>query len=236
MRKAIFRLGILILACDSALAQDRQSAPVTAPQTSPEMILQFPAAGFTPFDSRMTWAGDGNYVLGDVSLGSTVHLPNGALITACNLYYNDINYRIGASLVEHSGGTGATDPYITKVLCSVTSSPGRGVRGATIDPPVTVSNSNQYTVEVGLQCGAAYPCSSLRSVDIRYHLQMGPAPTTATFADVPPGYTYFRAIEALAGAGITSGCGNGNFCPEKTVTRGELAKFLAVGMGLNWPE
>ena len=34
------------------------------------------------------------------------------------------------------------------------------------------------------------------------------------------------AIRALAAAGITSGCGNGNFCPDDPVTRAQMASFL----------
>ena len=34
------------------------------------------------------------------------------------------------------------------------------------------------------------------------------------------------AIESLARAGITQGCGNGKFCPDAAVTRAEMATFL----------
>ncbi len=33
-------------------------------------------------------------------------------------------------------------------------------------------------------------------------------------------------IKQLAAAGITSGCGDGNYCPNNPVTRAEMAKFL----------
>jgi len=50
------------------------------------------------------------------------------------------------------------------------------------------------------------------------------------FDDVRPGYWSFRFIEALARAGITAGCGNGNFCPTLSVTRAQMAVFLMRGM------
>jgi len=53
-------------------------------------------------------------------------------------------------------------------------------------------------------------------------------------ADVPTTHRCFRAIEALAASGITTGCGSGNFCPNQNVTRGELAKFPANALGLYW--
>jgi hypothetical protein len=45
------------------------------------------------------------------------------------------------------------------------------------------------------------------------------------FGDIS-GNPYAWAIRALADAGITSGCGNGNFCPAKPVTRAQMATFL----------
>jgi S-layer family protein len=72
-------------------------------------------------------------------------------------------------------------------------------------------------------------------VSVYWHRRLSPSPATATFSDVPTTHPFFRAIEALNASGITGGCGNGNFCPDKTVTRGEVAKFLAVALGLQWP-
>ncbi|NNE35930.1 MAG: hypothetical protein HKN13_11875, partial [Rhodothermales bacterium] len=50
------------------------------------------------------------------------------------------------------------------------------------------------------------------------------------FADAPSGSFAFSFIEALARAGITSGCGNGNYCPSAPVTRAQMAVFLERGM------
>ena len=49
------------------------------------------------------------------------------------------------------------------------------------------------------------------------------------FADAPPGYWAFSFIEALARAGVTSGCGGGNYCPTDSVTRAQMAVFLLRG-------
>jgi S-layer homology domain len=45
----------------------------------------------------------------------------------------------------------------------------------------------------------------------------------------------FQYIEALAAAGITGGCGGGNFCPDSPLTRRQLAILLAKALGLNFP-
>jgi hypothetical protein len=49
---------------------------------------------------------------------------------------------------------------------------------------------------------------------------------TTGFTDVPPDYWAAAWIKQLVIEGITSGCGSGNYCPEKSVTRAEMAVFL----------
>ena len=65
--------------------------------------------------------------------------------------------------------------------------------------------------------------------------QISPAPATATFTDVPTSHWAFQHVEALKASGITQGCAPGAFCPENTLTRAEMAVFLARALGLNYP-
>ena len=53
-----------------------------------------------------------------------------------------------------------------------------------------------------------------------------------TFSDVPPANAFAKDIDRLATAGITSGCGNGRFCPNDAVTRGQMAAFLQRALDL----
>ncbi|MGE5276820.1 MAG: galactose oxidase-like domain-containing protein [Acidobacteriota bacterium] len=46
------------------------------------------------------------------------------------------------------------------------------------------------------------------------------------FLDVPAGHLFHDAIERLFRAGVTAGCGGGNFCPDDPVTRAQMAVFL----------
>lgn len=59
------------------------------------------------------------------------------------------------------------------------------------------------------------------------------ADTTAdnTFVDDDTS-TFERDIEAIAAAGITTGCDDDRFCPEQAVTRGEMAAFLERALDL----
>ncbi len=51
------------------------------------------------------------------------------------------------------------------------------------------------------------------------------------FSDVE-GSVFEASVEALAAAGITSGCGDDRFCPDDPVTRGQMAAFLVRALGL----
>ncbi|MBI3172672.1 MAG: S-layer homology domain-containing protein [Chloroflexi bacterium] len=53
---------------------------------------------------------------------------------------------------------------------------------------------------------------------------------TTTFADVPLNHWAWKYIESIYNAGITGGCGNGNYCPTVTVTRDQMAVFLLRGI------
>ena len=59
-----------------------------------------------------------------------------------------------------------------------------------------------------------------------------PTSSDAGFKDVRSG-TYFESINALAAAGITTGCGDGtNFCPDRTITRAQAA--IMLGRAIEW--
>lgn len=59
-----------------------------------------------------------------------------------------------------------------------------------------------------------------------------PPPAAGVFADVPTGYWAANWIEQLAAEGITAGCGGGNYCPDASVTRDQMAVFLVRTFGL----
>jgi len=52
------------------------------------------------------------------------------------------------------------------------------------------------------------------------------------YNDVPRTHWALQAIDAVTYAGITSGCGGGNFCPDAPVTRAELAVILTRALHL----
>ncbi len=58
-----------------------------------------------------------------------------------------------------------------------------------------------------------------------------PIPVQGTFRD-DDGSPHEPDIEKIAAAGITRGCGEDRFCPTNSVTRGEMASFLARALEL----
>ena len=63
---------------------------------------------------------------------------------------------------------------------------------------------------------------------------MPPPPSGLMFQDVPSNYWAAAWIEQFSEEGITSGCGNGNYCPDAPVTRAQMAVFLAKSF--NFPQ
>jgi hypothetical protein len=59
-----------------------------------------------------------------------------------------------------------------------------------------------------------------------------PVPSGAIFGDVDLSYWAVSWIEQLAAEGITGGCGESDFCPERSVTRAEMAVFMVRTFGL----
>lgn len=102
-------------------------------------------------------------------------------------------------------------------------------------PPITLDQLNH---SYGIEVFSAVPGNTVkfRAVRLYYVRQVSPAPAVATFADVPTTHPFFKFVEALFAAGITGGCGGGNYCPTNPVTRGQMAVFLATALGLHWPD
>ena len=55
-------------------------------------------------------------------------------------------------------------------------------------------------------------------------------PSTPYFADVPPSSSYFPFVQKMAQMGITAGCSVGYYCPDDSLTRGQMAVFITTGL------
>ena len=169
------------------------------------------------------------------SLAAAINLPTGAVIDVFDfeIYDNDPSNGIILSATVCSGSPAGTQ---CTLLGSNLIFGTPGWEYASILPaPTTIDNlNNQYFVQVDLPADSG--ATLLRRVEVFYHLQVSPAPLTATFTDVPTSDFGFQFIEAFNAAGITVGCNSSPpmFCPDRNVTRREMAIFFAKALGLSF--
>lgn len=64
----------------------------------------------------------------------------------------------------------------------------------------------------------------------RYETTPYTYPGTPYFTDVPANSLFFPFIQKMAQTGITAGCAPNLYCPEATLTRGQMAVFIATGL------
>ena len=119
---------------------------------------------------------------------------------------------------------------------------GSGSTSGTGQTSITISGLSEtianhfhyYNLRIYTESGT--PTNQFRGIWLRTWRQISPAPASATFNDVSTGHPFFQHIEALADSGITAGCGGGNYCPDDSLTRGQMAVFLSKALGLHWSE
>jgi hypothetical protein len=213
-------------------------------------ITQIPAAAFSPVSTDESWIGSPpfGYIYPVAISGSgipgvwaPVQLPSGVEIQFLDLYYNDSDavYNISASLHVYYGGGILSGPPTYDILATASSSGASfyGYGAAALSH--TVNNHVGYdssAAQLAVIVSAPVAGSGLgfKAVDLWWMRQVSPAPSVATFSDVPTNHPQFQFIEALEASAITVGCGGGNYCPDSPLTRGQMAVFLAKALGLYW--
>ncbi|HYX19613.1 MAG TPA: S-layer homology domain-containing protein [Thermoanaerobaculia bacterium] len=164
--------------------------------------------------------------------GITSVLPAGALLTYFELDYCDTN---SAGSVVHGWLTicrydGTSCNYYQNTV----SSNGAGCTASGFDISglnLTVDNyNNSYALQASTD--AADGTNVINGVILGYQRQVSNYAGAPDFADVPASNPQYQFIEALFHAGITAGCGGGNYCPGNPLTRGQMAVYLAKALGL----
>jgi len=254
--KRVFRLGVPLAGLLGARAAAQTvivaGLPVQMPQqttvkpepsygTASESIYNVNAFSFDTTDSTASSTiapGGARYVAaGSSEWGASLTLPSGTLITAIEIQGCDLS-ATGQLLVALTRQTIVGGSEMLQGLgllqTGTTETPGCGTFTQSITP-VTVDNSDAgYFIDLQ-QGGDLSGNVRFQAVRLRYKLQVSPPPVQATFGDVPTTSPQFKFVEALAAAGITAGCGGGNYCPNDPITRGQMAVFLASALGLHWP-
>jgi len=180
---------------------------------------------------------------------ASVRLPRGAVVERLCMYTHTsanthtISARLVADKLVLGGGGGPAELVI----------PGSAVQSASVDGyglfctdpfaftvPGTIDvdgdggqDSVQFLVDALLPSGFA-----LGAVKITWKRQVSPLPASSSFDDVPLGSQYSQFIEALRAAGITGGCQADPplYCPDRPITRAEMAVYLSLALGLHWSD
>ena len=174
----------------------------------------------------------GRYALftGGAHFYANLDLPAGVVIDSIGLNSTtDTDSVLGVALWQR-------DRHANMSLLAGFSAPSHGWQTDFYGPlaiPITDHIDKELVLDVEQ---AASPNSQFFAwVEVHWHRTVSPPPAIARFNDVPTNHPFFQYIEALAAAGISAGCGNGNFCPDQPITRKQEAAFIAKALGLHWP-
>lgn len=171
-----------------------------------------------------------------------VELPNGAVLDQAVIFIDssDPFNGITANLMTYGFGTSTATTCGPDVVWTGSLPISSGVSRLTLTGsaqyllPKSFCGQEESFLTYYLEVALPSTATSLSGAVLSWHRVMTGPPLFPSFNDVPEGDPFFRAIEALAASGITSGCGGNNFCPNDVVTRKQMAKFLAVALGLHF--
>jgi hypothetical protein len=140
------------------------------------------------------------------------------------------------------GGRYCPNASLTRAQMAVFLSRALGMPGSGTDY-FTDDNGHQFEAEInaiahagvtsGCDLGSFCPDVSLTRGQMASFIKraFNLAATSADYFSDDSGSVYEADINALAAAGITSGCGAGRFCPHGALTRAEMATFLVRALG-----
>lgn len=164
---------------------------------------------------------------------ASVSIPSGAAITGIGFDNCDNSAGVmTAHLVDRFGDHQATEVAAVGSTNAIVC----GFNSFDLAAPYDFDTNTGHVFEFFINQDILDPTLKFRSAFVEYQLRVSPAPGVATFGDVPTSSPQFQFIEALVDAGITAGCGGGNYCPNNPVTRGQMAVFIAKALGLHFPD
>jgi hypothetical protein len=182
--------------------------------------------------------GDVYHVSGDTFADVQLELPNGSNLNAVRWWgYDDATADLTIILLKTCLPPFGAGPQVVTNIDTGESSGTPGEVSGLINPPPETIDNEACTYWVRVRWDDSTPALQLYRVRAEWERQVSPAPAAATFNDVPTDHPFFQFVEALAASGITAGCNDAPpmYCPDAPLTRGQMAVFLAKGLGLQWP-
>jgi hypothetical protein len=213
---------IAAIASDSAtvLVNSRLAAavpPAVSVLIGSPIVLMARAAGFGPVTHQ--WRKNGT----PVSDGGTVSGATTAILTINPAAFTDAgSYDVvvtdsctsttsnAAAVSVEFADVPTSNIFHGDIITIATAGITAGCGGADYCPAALVTRAQMAVFLLKSEHGSAYV----------------PPACAGIFADVPCPGTYADWIEQLSNEGVTAGCGNGNYCPDASVTRAQMAVFL----------
>jgi hypothetical protein len=241
-------------------ANARAQKPGDGPQTygtTNTSYIEVPAEAFFPTESTYNYhsgAEATRYTTSCAGLycfAAPLRLPSGAKIVYLEIDFVDtdpVNSVLGGLTVcdfrgqncssHPSAGAGPADCLVPGEICSGNAYAGGPGSQSAVNIGTDGITVDNYLSSYRLYAGTGGDVNTrIAGMIVGYVLQVSPAPGTADFNDVPTSHPFFQFIEALYHAGITGGCQAAPplYCPDAPLTRGQMAVFLAKGLGLQFP-
>jgi hypothetical protein len=201
-----------------------------------ETVSTFHFSAFRPIDTSFSVASDTTTVW-PTSLGAShtifmanLQVPEGAVIDFVS--FGICKADATATTVVAGGSDNNVDfvdiniPAVSG--CFSVGSPSLGYQ-------VAANTGHVFDLFVDWQDAAVDGSVALAGAEVWWHRTVSPGPANPSFLDVPVSDPRFAFIEAIYAAGVTAGCGGGNYCPDAPLTRGQMAVFIAKALGLYWP-
>lgn len=190
------------------------------------------ALSFYPSTSAGSWGTTGSlgrtiFCCGVVNFYASLEIPDDVIIEFIGLnHQTDAPGVIGLALYERHFQGGLT------TVASVNSVVHPGWQTDYNQNPLGFEHNSARALILHVQGNSQANSQFFGWAEVWWKRSVSPAGTFAVFDDVPVGHPQRAFIEALFDSGITAGCGGNNFCPDLPVTRGQMAVFLAVALGL----
>jgi hypothetical protein len=167
-----------------------------------------------------------------------IPLPSGAQISLveCRVTDSSAANDVFISLQRSPFDVNTNSGISTEFVASDSTTGATGIQVVSLPVDETILHTDQNIRNLYAVTADIASDTELRECRIVWRRTVSPAPAVATFNDVPTNHPFFRFVEALAAAGITGGCGSGIYCPDNPVTRGQMAVFLSVALGLHFPQ